>query len=533
MINHTELRAHARRLPHLTMMTASSGAIRRVFFLSGLLGRPVPPTPGGSAALITHAGRACPTPRRRAVAQTFRSGTLCMVAAAAEGNNNNIIPSARRGVGLGKGVARGVATAADRSFLRSVERAPSQTKPYTVLGIETSCDDTGVAVVRSDGTILGEAIASQAALHEEWGGVKPDVARDAHKQALDRVVAEALSRAGMSSVDDVDAVAVTVGPGLEICLRVGCEGAKALALEHDKPFVGVHHLEAHVLMARLAAGPEAVPFPFLTLLTSGGHCQLLLSTGIGEHAVIGSTLDDALGEAFDKVARLLELPIGGGGGPALEALARDGDRTAVALPVPMQRKKNFDFSFAGLKTAVRVAVERADEETRASPAFHANVAASFQHAAFRHLEQRLKYAMAYCASLSEEPSEETRSEAKRLQEEPAAEPLLVRTLVVSGGVAANQELRRRLQDLCDRTEAPGGRPDESWQLVVPPPRLCTDNGVMVAWAAIESLRSGTSHQAEGQEVRARWPLGRAAKGARVPGGKPSAKEHLRKGVAAP
>ena len=158
----------------------------------------------------------------------------------------------------------------------SVLAAPPQLPDsFTVLGIETSCDDTGVAVVRCDGTILGESIASQAELHEEWGGVMPGLARDAHAEALNRTIAEALDRAGLQSVADVDAVAVTVGPGLEICLRVGTEAAKALALEHEKPFVAVHHLEAHVLMARLACQPEPPPFPFLTLLVSGGHCQLL------------------------------------------------------------------------------------------------------------------------------------------------------------------------------------------------------------------------------------------------------------------
>ncbi len=266
--------------------------------------------------------------------------------------------TSRAHVGLGKGVQRGASTAADAQFLRASARGPPAGRPFTVLGIETSCDDTGVAIVSSDGRILGEALASQEALHEEWGGVVPGLARDAHAEALDRVVAEALDRAGMATVADVDAIAVTVGPGLEICLRVGCEGAKALALTHDKPFIGVHHLEAHVLMARLAVGAAEVPFPFLTLLTSGGHCQLLLTRGLGQHAVLGSTLDDALGEAFDKVARLLELPVGGGGGPALEALAREGDPTAVPLPIPMQKKRNFDFSFAGLKTAVRLALER-------------------------------------------------------------------------------------------------------------------------------------------------------------------------------
>ena len=348
------------------------------------------------------------------------------------------------------------------------DRVPPAGVPYTVLGIETSCDDTGVAVVSSDGTILGEAIASQAALHEEWGGVVPGIARDAHIEALDRVVGEALNRAGMASADDVDVIAVTVGPGLEICLRVGCEGAKALALEHDKPFVGVHHLEAHVLMARLAVGPDAVGFPFLTLLTSGGHCQLLHTSGVGKHEVLGSTLDDALGEAFDKVARMLELPTGGGGGPALEALARDGDPKAIPLPIPMRQKKNMDFSFAGLKTAVRLTVERAPEEVRGTRSFQADVAASFQHAAFSHLEQRLRYAMAYCEGLSpqrDQPRDDTLRQGVTHDE--AAE--MPSTLVVSGGVAANQELRRRLQALCDATPAPG-RSGESWKLVVPPPR---------------------------------------------------------------
>ena len=208
-------------------------------------------------------------------------------------------------VGFAKGVAparRPMYTRAPAVHLRS---------PFTVLGIETSCDDTGVAVVRSDGLILGEALTSQAALHEEWGGVVPGIARDAHEQALGATIELAVARAGLSSVADVDAVAVTAGPGLEICLRVGAEAAKALAAAHSKPFVAVHHLEAHVLMARLACDPPP-QFPFLTLLVSGGHCQLLLSRALGDHRVIGGTLDDALGEAYDKVARLLELPVGDG-----------------------------------------------------------------------------------------------------------------------------------------------------------------------------------------------------------------------------
>jgi hypothetical protein len=209
-----------------------------------------------------------------------------------------------------------------------------------VLGIETSCDDTGVAVVRSDGAVLGEALASQHQIHEEWGGVVPGLARDAHAAVIDAMVAEALAKAGMASVAEVDAVGVTVGPGLEICLRVGCETGKALAAAHGKPFVGVHHLEAHCLMARMGAPlvpdpapapaspaqegesesqqPPLVDFPFLALLVSGGHCMILECRGVGRYRILGGTLDDALGEAYDKAARLLRIGTGAAGGPAME-----------------------------------------------------------------------------------------------------------------------------------------------------------------------------------------------------------------------
>jgi tRNA A37 threonylcarbamoyltransferase TsaD len=231
-------------------------------------------------------------------------------------------------------------------------------------------------VVRSDGKILGEALAKQHDIHEEWGGVVPGLARDAHVAAIENVVETAIRNAGMQSVADVDAVAVTVGPGLEICLRVGCQKAIELATEYHKPFVGVHHLEAHILMARLPyhenslALPEAllgtsavngdaakkwtvVDFPFLALLVSGGHCQLLQCNGIGQYHILGGTLDDSLGEAYDKTARLLGLPVGGGGGPAVEEIAKLGDAKAIPMTVPMHARKDCDFSFAGLKTNVR------------------------------------------------------------------------------------------------------------------------------------------------------------------------------------
>ena len=245
----------------------------------------------------------------------------------------NASPRAASLVGLPKAVAWGGASSLSGSPLPHRALRRPLTELFTVLGIETSCDDTGVAVIRSDGAILGECVASQAKLHEEWGGVVPGLARDAHVDALDRTIATALERAGMTSAAECDAIAVTVGPGLEICLRVGAEEAKRLAAAHDLPFVGVHHLEApppphppasglpgcmachaqlyplptatlppqaHVLLARMACDTPPA-FPFLTLLVSGGHCQLLLSRGVGDHVVLGSTLDDALGEAYDKV----------------------------------------------------------------------------------------------------------------------------------------------------------------------------------------------------------------------------------------
>jgi glycoprotease/Kae1 family metallohydrolase len=226
-----------------------------------------------------------------------------------------------------------------------------------VLGIETSCDDTGAAVVSGDGRVLGEALASQVEIHGPWGGVVPNLAQEAHKEAIDGVIAAALSNAGVTAAD-LSAVAVTVGPGLSMCLRVGVVAAQNLCALHDKPIIPVHHMEAHALVARVAGGTEAVRFPFLALLVSGGHNQLILARGVGDYTILGSTLDDALGEAYDKTARLLGLDVGGGGGPALEALAKKGDPDAYKFPVPLRQRKNCDFSYAGLKTAARMAIER-------------------------------------------------------------------------------------------------------------------------------------------------------------------------------
>mmetsp|Transcript_17465 Transcript_17465/g.40658 ORF Transcript_17465/g.40658 Transcript_17465/m.40658 type:complete len:492 (+) Transcript_17465:131-1606(+) len=406
----------------------------------------------------------------------------------------------------------------DGQTFRAQSGLPDTNRPFIVLGIESSCDDTGAAVVSSDGRILGQALAHQADIHEEWGGIVPGLARQAHQEQIDIVIEQALSEAGLDSPAQVDAIGVTVGPGLEICLRVGCQAAVALAVEYQKPFVGVHHLEAHILMARLPpqqeqlengsnttnnSQPQPQPqqpplvhrpatdtthatvrtmdFPFLALLVSGGHCQLIQCLGVGHYVILGGTLDDSLGEAFDKVARLLGLPVGGGrGGPAVEALARQGRCDAINLPIPLRHRKTMDFSYAGLKTAVRKAAEGLAEQHDASSIdqlptnVKADIAASFQHAALQHIEQRLGYAM---TAMQEQNN--------------------ITTLAVVGGVAANQELKRRLEEMCAQ---------RSWQLQVPPPQLCTDQGAMSAWAAVERLWLGSSDDPALQEVYARFPF---------------------------
>lgn len=380
---------------------------------------------------------------------------------------------------------------------RRGERYVEPCAPFFVLGVESSCDDTAAAVVRSDGLILGEASVSQDELTEQWGGVVPHVARDAHERAIVNVIESALAQASMSE-SDLSAVAATMGPGLEVCLRVGYRAARAVARRNDLDFVAVNHLEAHLLVSRMpqnqpyilktpaasdASGDSNpveksfLPFPFLTLLVSGGHCQLLLVRGVADYEVIGGTLDDALGEAFDKTARLLGLQVGGGGGPALEALAREGDPKAIPFPVPMSKRPDCNFSFAGLKTSVRVAIDKlgGDEKVRGDRTTMCDIAASFQEIAVQHLEQRVRRAIKLCN--------------ERLPG--------IDTLVVSGGVAANATVRSRLTKLCE---------DASWRCIVPPIRLCTDNGVMVAWTGIERLRLGIADDTHHLDVRARWPL---------------------------
>lgn len=425
-----------------------------------------------------------------ATTRLFASSSAPDTASSKESDSNNSKESRKekakrkrsRFIGMAKAVDRGQYGVTYQpggpggDMFQSKSGLPDLNRNFTVLGIESSCDDTGAAVVSSDGRILGEALASQAHIHEAWGGVVPGLAKTAHDENLDRVIDLALSRANMT-LSEVDAIGVTVGPGLEICLRVGCNRARELAMQYEKPFVGIHHLEAHILMARFE-NPD-LEFPFLSLLVSGGHCQILKCLGIGRYSVIGGTLDDSLGEAFDKTARLLGLPVGGGGGPAVEALAKEGNRTAVPLTIPLLQRKDCDFSYAGLKTNTRRASEKlATERGVETPAElprkdKADIAASFQHIAIRHLEHRLDRAV------------------KLLEGEE------INSLALVGGVAANMELRARLEGLCEK---------HGWALTVPPPRLCTDQGAMSAWASVERLKLGSSDEPKDQEVYARYPF---------------------------
>lgn len=364
-------------------------------------------------------------------------------------------------------------------------RCISNSSARVVLGIESSCDDTGVAIVRSDGTVLGEAIATQADIHAQWGGVVPKLAQEAHQQAIDRVVDEALQQSGLSP-SQLDAVAVTIGPGLSLCLQVGVRKARQIAHGNSLPLVEVHHMEAHALVARMAALQQGgqVEFPFLCLLVSGGHNLLVLVQGVGRYMQLGTTIDDALGEAYDKVARMLGLEMKPHGGAALEALARGGDPKKYPFVVPLRRYKNCDFSYAGLKTAARMAIEKllVDPESAEYQQIKADIAASFQYSAVRHLRERATRAIEWAKEV--EPG--------------------LKQMVVAGGVAANQYVRAQLGEVAEE----GGL-----ELVVPPARWCTDNGVMVAWTGLERLELGLSKPPpesasddEWIELKPRWPL---------------------------
>lgn len=331
-----------------------------------------------------------------------------------------------------------------------------------ILGIETSCDETAAAVVTGDKQILSNIVMSQISEHEPYGGVVPEIAARAHINAMDFVITEALKKAGISSYNELDAIAVTAGPGLIGGVMVGVMYAKAISSVTGLPIIAVNHLEGHALTARLN---DDIPFPFLLLLMSGGHCQILSVEGLGKYKKIGGTIDDALGEAFDKVAKMMDLPYPGG--PQIEKIAQNGNSKRFNLPRPMLRRKGADFSFSGLKTSVRNEIIKLGTLTEQDKA---DIAASFQECVTEIILDRLKNAFkAYKGN---------------------------KTLVFAGGVAANKFLRNKIENFST---------NNGYILKVPPVKLCTDNGAMIAWAGAERMMAGIVDDLS-FTPKARWPL---------------------------
>jgi N6-L-threonylcarbamoyladenine synthase len=338
-----------------------------------------------------------------------------------------------------------------------------------VLGIETTCDETAAAVVRLQpggaGEILSNEVMSQIAEHAAYGGVVPEIAARAHIEVLDRLILRALDRAGVK-LADLDGVAAAAGPGLIGGVIVGLTMGKALALASRKPFIAVNHLEAHALTARLT---DELTFPYLLLLVSGGHTQLVAVKGVGDYLRLGSTVDDAVGEAFDKIAKLLGLPYPGG--PQVEIMAAKGDPARFDFPRPMQGRAKPDFSLSGLKTAVRIEAQRIVSPSQTDIA---DLCASFQAAVVDTLVDRSRAGL-------------------RLFRETVGP---CDAMVVAGGVGANGAIRRALGRFCA---------ESGLKLVLPPPHLCTDNGAMIAWAGIERLSLGLTDDMT-FAARPRWPL---------------------------
>lgn len=337
-----------------------------------------------------------------------------------------------------------------------------------ILAIETSCDETSVAIVTDKKEILAHEIFSQIDDHEAYGGVVPEIAARAHMQKLDIIIRDAIKKSGLK-FSEIDAIAATAGPGLIGGLLVGVMAAKGMALALNKPFIAVNHLEGHALTARLT---NEVEFPFLLLLVSGGHCEILIVEGVGKYKKLGGTIDDALGEAFDKVAKMMGL--GYPGGPLIEQLALKGDPYKHDFPRSMKGRDDCNFSFSGLKTAIKRIVDQLKAENKLDEIAKADIAASFQKTAAEILEDRLKKG---CGIFKHKCP-------------------LGKTLVIAGGVAANKYLKNELEKIAN---------EFGLDLIAPPLKLCTDNGAMIAWAAIERFKLGKIDSLN-FEPRARWPL---------------------------
>lgn len=343
-----------------------------------------------------------------------------------------------------------------------------------VLGIETSCDETAVAIVDDQKQILAHRLRTQLAEHETYGGVVPEIAARRHLEILPCLVEDTLKDCDLQ-LNDLDGIAATAGPGLIGGVIVGVMMAKALASSTKLPFLAVNHLVGHALTVRLT---DTVPFPFLLLLVSGGHCQLVVVKDVDDYEILGSTLDDAVGESFDKVAKMLGLPYPGG--PQIEKMAALSqnpleDVKRFSLPKPLIHHKDapFSFSFSGLKTAVLRKVDRSDDSNRIG------LCSAFQQTVMDILETRCRNAMETCQEKFPE----------------------IRSFVLAGGVAANQKIRAKLENLASEFQL---------RFVAPPLPLCTDNGVMIAWAGIEKLKRGLIDPLN-FAPRPRWPLNEVRK----------------------
>src|SRR5689334_14528467 len=338
-----------------------------------------------------------------------------------------------------------------------------------VLGIETTCDETAAAVIArapdGSGRILSNIVRSQVEEHARFGGVVPEIAARAHVDLLDGIIDRAMTEAGIGFAQ-LNGVAAAAGPGLIGGVIVGLTTAKAIAMVHDTPLVAVNHLEAHALTPRLT---DALEFPYCLFLASGGHTQIVAVAGVGQYVRLGTTVDDAMGEAFDKVAKMLSLPYPGG--PQVELAAAGGDAKRFALPRPMLGRADANFSLSGLKTAVRNEVSRLEPM---EPQDVRDLCASFQAAVLESTADRLSVGL-------------------KLFHERFGPP---RALVAAGGVAANQAIRAALQDVAANAET---------TLIIPPPALCTDNGAMIAWAGAERLAIGLTDEMDAAP-RARWLL---------------------------
>lgn len=359
-------------------------------------------------------------------------------------------------------------------------------RPKLVLGIETSCDDTGAAVVDEAGNVLGEALQCQREVHLKTGGIIPHVAQQLHRENIEQVVKEALSVSGVS-VNELTAIATTVKPGLALSLEVGLDYSLKLVNKYQKPFVPIHHMEAHALTIRLT---NQVEFPFLVLLLSGGHCILAVAQGVSDFLLLGQSIDIAPGDMLDKVARRLSLIKhpechSMAGGKAIEHLAQTGNRQQYTFRLPMQQYRNCDFSFCGLQNLINKTIIQKEKEEGIQEgellSCVKDIAAAVQHVVAIHIIQRTYRAMLFCIKngiLSPKHA----------------------TLVVSGGVASNQYIRKGLQALANAN---------SFAFLSPPPRLCTDNGVMIAWNGIERLRAGLGvlNSTEGIRFEPKAPLG--------------------------